>query len=126
MRTDTRLDLLAPLTLLGSLLGLVAPALVDPSTAGPDSSGTGSFAADWLATSDAAKEAQPQWMTPLVTVTPRLEQEIRYDQSWQERPKDVARDNYGNTKGLELIPSLNSELILFPWLRAPFCVRTRR
>jgi hypothetical protein len=29
----------------------------------------------WFATSDAAKEEQPHWMTPVVTVTPRLEQE---------------------------------------------------
>src|SRR5438477_5012549 len=29
---------------------------------------------------NAAKESQPHWMTPVVTVTPRLEQEFRYDQ----------------------------------------------
>jgi hypothetical protein len=27
----------------------------------------------------ASQEAQPHWMTPLVTVTPRLEQELRWD-----------------------------------------------
>lgn len=33
----------------------------------------------WLARSDDARAAQPHWMTPLVTVTPRLEQEFRQD-----------------------------------------------
>jgi len=74
--------------------------------------GSGSWLDNWFATSDAAKEAQPHWMTPVVTVTPRLEQEIRYDQSWQTRPNDVTLDNYGNNKGLEIIPSFNTELIL--------------
>ena len=41
------------------------------------SAGSGSWLDNWFATSDAAKEAQPHWMTPVVTVTPRLEQEIR-------------------------------------------------
>lgn len=72
----------------------------------------GSFVDNWFATSDAAKEAQPHWMTPVVTVTPRLEQEFRYDQTWQERPKDVSLDNYGGGKGLELIPSYNTEVIV--------------
>ncbi len=71
-----------------------------------------SFVDDWFATSDASKEAQPHWMTPVVTVTPRLEQEFRYDQTWQDRPKDVTLDNYGNGKGLELIPTVNTEVII--------------
>jgi hypothetical protein len=71
-----------------------------------------SFVDAWFARSDAAKEAQPHWMTPVVTVTPRLEQEFRYDQSWQDRPKDVTLDNYGGGKGLELIPTLNTEVIV--------------
>ncbi|GAC1306191.1 MAG: hypothetical protein NVSMB10_10680 [Steroidobacteraceae bacterium] len=70
------------------------------------------FLGNWFATSDAAKEEQPHWMTPVVTVTPRLEQEYRYDQSWQSRPKNVDVDNYGGGKGLELIPTENTELIL--------------
>src|SRR5579859_249829 len=32
---------------------------------------------NWFVRSDAAKASQPHWMTPLVTVTPRLEQEVR-------------------------------------------------
>lgn len=67
---------------------------------------------DWFTRSDESKEAQPHWMTPVVTVTPRLEQEFRYDQSWQTRPRSVDVENYGGGKGLELIPSMNTELII--------------
>src|ERR1700693_5643344 len=99
-------------SLAAALLWLaVAPtcsASADDSSA---SAGGGGFEG-WFATSDAAKESQPHWMTPVVTVTPRLEQEYRYDQSWQDRPKNVTLDNYGAGKGLELIPTLNTELIV--------------
>lgn len=71
-----------------------------------------SFVNRWFAISDAAKESQPHWMTPVVTVTPRLEQEYRYDQTWQNRPGNIDITNYGGAKGLELIPTLNSEIIL--------------
>jgi hypothetical protein len=84
---------------------------VAPFVAAPCAFADG-FADDWFATSDAAKEAQPHWMTPVVTVTPRLEQEFRYDQSWQDRPHDVTLDNYGGGKGLELIPTFNTEVII--------------
>jgi hypothetical protein len=33
----------------------------------------------WFRRSDRAKADQPHWMTPLVTITPRLEQEFRTD-----------------------------------------------
>ncbi len=87
-----------------SLLGSLACA--------EDSSASSTFLDKWFATSDASKEEQPHWMTPVVTVTPRLEQEYRYDQSWQNRPKNVDLDNYGGGKGLELIPTDNTEVIL--------------
>jgi len=71
-----------------------------------------SFFAAWFALADAAKEAQPHWMTPIVTVTPRLEQEYRYDQSWQNRPNGIDLTNYGGGKGLEVIPTASTEFIL--------------
>jgi hypothetical protein len=88
-----------------------AAAAAPDATVGPSSNDNG-FIQSWFATSDAAKEAQPHWMTPLVTITPRLEQEYRYDQSWQNRPNFVDLTSYGGAKGLELIPSLNTELIV--------------
>ena len=54
--------------------------------------------------------AQPRWATPVVTVTPRLEQEFRYDIAWQLSVNRVTTA-YGG-KGLELIPARSVELIL--------------
>jgi hypothetical protein len=95
-----------------SLLAAAWLASAAPATAEAAAGGGGGFVDDWLATSDAAKESQPHWMTPLVTVTPRLEQEFRYDQGWQDRPRGVTLDNYGGGKGLELIPTSDTELII--------------
>jgi hypothetical protein len=87
---------------------LLAPAKADDaaSPAGAD------LLTKWFAISDAAKESQPHWITPLVTVTPRLEQEYRYDQTWQARKNDVNFDNYDSGKGLEIIPTTHTEFII--------------
>jgi hypothetical protein len=55
---------------------------------------------------------QPHWITPVFTVTPRLEQEIRYDVFWQGHANGTTTENYGGSKGLELIPAKNVEVIL--------------
>ena len=47
----------------------------------------------WLDMVSASQAAQPSWMTPLVTVTPRLEQEFRwdfYDQKKERAPRGPA------------------------------------
>ncbi|HJU29042.1 MAG TPA: hypothetical protein VJ718_07725 [Candidatus Binataceae bacterium] len=67
---------------------------------------------DWFPRVSRIQSEQPHWITPLVTVTPRLEQEFRYDQLWQSRAHGVATDNFGGGKGLELIPAENIEVIL--------------
>src|SRR3984893_2296631 len=90
------------------MLGRESLAADETTERGPVSS----FLDAWFATSDAAKEAQPHWMTPVVTVTPRLEQEYRYDQTWQNRPKSTDITNYGGGKGLEVIPTFNTEIII--------------
>ncbi len=69
------------------------------------------FIANWQARATATQNAQPHWVTPLVTVTPRLEQEFRTDFVHQYNPKAFAVWNYGNGKGLELIPERHTELI---------------
>jgi hypothetical protein len=90
---------------------LAAPAQAADATGTSPASGDGG-SDGWFATSDAAKEAQPHWMTPVVTVTPRLEQEYRYDQISQNRPKSVDLTSYGGGKGLELIPTTDTEVII--------------
>lgn len=67
---------------------------------------------NWFAMATATQSQQPHWITPLVTVTPRLEQELRYDQSFQSMPKSEETTNWGSGKGLEIIPWYNTEVIL--------------
>jgi hypothetical protein len=67
---------------------------------------------NWFPRVTKIQSEQPHWITPLTTVTPRLEEEVRYDQLWQANPHGVATDNFGAGKGLELIPFQNTEIIL--------------
>jgi hypothetical protein len=85
----------------------------------PDQNTGGSFIANWLAMVSATQAAQPSWMTPLVTVTPRLEQEFRWDFYDQQngtgsQGNGQHLDNYGGPGGprVELIPTYNVEAIL--------------
>ncbi len=71
----------------------------------------GGYFSDWFARVDKAKEEQPHWVTPVATTTPRLEEEYRYDQFWQENGKGVTTNNYDGGKGLELIPFEKVEVI---------------
>lgn len=70
------------------------------------------FFANWFNMVSATQAEQPHWMTPLATTTPRLEQEFRYDIQWQTHNNGVTTDNYGVSKGLEIIPAKNFEVIL--------------
>ena len=75
----------------------------------------------WLAMVSASQAAQPSWMTPLVTVTPRLEQEFRWD-FYDQRNGTGSQGNgqhfvnYGGPGGarVEFIPAYNWEVILAP------------
>ena len=108
--------LVAPLLLAG-----IAAARADeaptpapmPSENGYGSS-IGAYFANWFERSDAAKASQPHWMTPLVTVTPRLEQEVRYDQYWIHTGTGANIDQYDSGKGLELIPTQTEEILINP------------
>ena len=77
----------------------------------------------WLAMVSATQAAQPSWMTPLVTVTPRLEQEFRFDYYNQQNGSATNGqangqhiDNYGGPGGarIEFIPAYNWEVIVAP------------
>jgi hypothetical protein len=85
-----------------------------------EADGLCSFVGDWLARSEQAKADQPHWITPLVTVTPRLEQEVRVDESWSAVPHGIG----GNLSSprLELIPFEPVELILTP---PPYVARSQ-
>jgi len=73
----------------------------------------------WLDMVSATQAAQPSWMTPRITVTPRLEQEFRFDAYNQQNGKGSQGNgqqitSYGGPGGvrLELIPAYNWEVIL--------------
>jgi hypothetical protein len=66
----------------------------------------------WLAEVSAIQAEQPHWATPVVTVTPRLEQEFRYDNFWTQVPHGRVVNNYGGGKGFEFIPAQNIEVIV--------------
>lgn len=88
----------------------IAPALA----ADPDASGSNSdFFSDWFARVDRIQSEQPHWITPIATVTPRLEEEVRYDQYFETLPThDAHLNNFDAGKGLELIPWDNVEVLL--------------
>src|ERR1700738_4070675 len=69
------------------------------------------YFSNWFARVDKTKDEQPHWVTPLATTTPRLEEEYRYDQLWQENAKGITTNNYDGGKGLELIPFEKVEVI---------------
>ena len=88
-----------------------------PAPANPDG-----FFSSWFAKVAATQAEQPHWITPVVTVTPRLEQEFRYDSSWQMQPDGTTTlANYGGSKGLEVIPLRRIEVIVSP---PPYLVRS--
>src|SRR5271165_1224813 len=66
---------------------------------------------EWFSMVSATQAEQPHWITPLATTTPRLEQEFRYDTQFQPHNSGVVTDNYGVSKGLEIIPAKNFEII---------------
>jgi hypothetical protein len=67
---------------------------------------------NWFPRVTKIQSEQPHWVTPLVTVTPRLEEEYRYDQFFQSMRDGVWTNNFGGSKGVELIPFQNTEVII--------------
>ncbi len=74
----------------------------------------GGYFANWFHRVDKIQSEQPHWITPLATVTPRLEEEFRYDVDWLTANNGVTTENFGGGKGLELIPFQNVEVLLNP------------
>lgn len=75
-------------------------------------SGVQNYFANWFQRVDRIRSAQPDWITPVATITPLLEEEMRYDQYWQTAPHGIGINNFGGGKGLELIPWDRIEIIL--------------
>jgi hypothetical protein len=87
-------------------LACVAPAAMHAQSAQPSG-----FVARYLARVTATQALQPHLVTPLITVTPQLEEELRTDFVSQPQANHTHLWNYGNGKGLELVPLKPIELI---------------
>ncbi len=69
------------------------------------------YFANWFQRVDKTQAEQPHWITPIFTTTPRLEEEFRSDITWTPTAAGDSL-NYGGGKGLELIPTAHTEIIL--------------
>ena len=69
------------------------------------------FISRWLSNVSRTQSEQPHWVTPIVLVTPRLEQEFRADFVRQLVADGHQNWVYDNGKGLELIPARRIELL---------------
>ena len=81
-----------------------------PSAEAQDSA-AGRYFADWFPRVTNTQAEQPHWITPLFTTTPRLEEEFRADITWTPVAGGDGL-NYLGGKGLELIPTEHTEIIL--------------
>lgn len=69
-----------------------------------DQTGIVSFFSRWDQRALDAQRNQPNWLTPVVTSTARLKQEIRYDIFLQTNEDGTTTDNFGGSKGITTIP----------------------
>ena len=100
----------AGLTFLGALAA--PPCYADGTQTDSSGNPVVDYFTDWFPRVTQIQSEQPHWVTPLVTVTPRLEEEYRYDQSWTTKANHASVDNYGSNKGLEFIPFDPVEIII--------------
>lgn len=80
------------------------PAHAQTGATGTPQQGISSFFAQWDERALQAQVDQPNWLTPVITSTARLKQEIRYDIDWQRNPDGSTAENYGGSKGFTTIP----------------------
>jgi hypothetical protein len=105
---------LTSLTLANLFIGTTLAHAADPekNPPSPDTYSGDGVIVQWLNEVTRIQSEQPSWVTPVVTVTPRLEQEFRYDQLWESAPRNRDTNSYGGGKGFEFIPCDNVEVIL--------------
>jgi len=114
--TNMKLNRLILATILGTQFAIAAQA--DDAVAGGGGAPmlaqptNNNYFGDWFARVTKTQAEQPHWITPLVTVTPRLEEEFRYDLMSESLPGGKTLTIYGGGKGLELIPFERVEVII--------------
>jgi hypothetical protein len=69
----------------------------------------GNFFEKWEARASATQSQQPSWSVPVVAPYPMLIQVFRADFIREITPTGISTWNYGDSRGLNLIPGFNSE-----------------
>jgi hypothetical protein len=90
---------------------LVTLAMPARAMAGPKPPSGKKSRRGWWARVNRAQATQPRWMTPLVTVTPLLAEEFRFDAVRETAPNGSTTVDFFDGKGLELIPTERVELL---------------
>lgn len=85
-------------------LAPVLPVRAQTGSSTADSQGLSGFLSRWDDRALGAQLDQPNWLTPVVTSTARLKQEIRYDLAWQWTANGSMTDNYGGSRGFTTMP----------------------
>ncbi len=67
---------------------------------------------DWLARADATRAEQPHWFPPIFTVSPNLQQVLRYDLMSESLAGGHTLNTYGSGKGVEFIPAEHIQFIV--------------
>ena len=62
------------------------------------------YFAHWFERVDRVQDSQPHWATPLATTTPRITEQFRYDEAYEQLPGGAHLQIHENGKGLDLIP----------------------
>jgi hypothetical protein len=79
---------------------------------GSANSAPGGFFNQWMARTSATQAKQPAWAVPLVTTYTGLIQVVRTDILRQIAPARTDTWNYDNSKGVNLVPWANTELVV--------------
>ena len=66
----------------------------------------------WASIARQAKASQPHWITPLATVTPRLEQEFRYDEFFEHTEPVPTSKSMTAAKALRSFPTMTNEVLI--------------
>jgi hypothetical protein len=90
-----------------------APAAVTSNSAAANNN-QDDWVKKWLRMVDKTRSEQPHYVAPLVTTHVLLVQQYRYDSSWQTNSDGTQTDNYGNGRGLEIIPNSRMEVQIAP------------
>lgn len=87
------------------------PTDVSSAALASDSVG-GDFLANWSERVERAKQTQPDWVPPLLTLSPLITQLVRWDSSYQSLGGGAHLLNLGSNKGLFLVPTEVNEVDL--------------